>query len=340
MESLNLFKVLTPEIVDIIELRYGLLKSVYYNQPIGRRALSEKLNVQERTIRNEANILKEQGLLKIESSGMSVTEEGEKILSELGSLYGELKGIPGLEKKLREKLDIRSVSIVPGSVSSLDNLNIELGKETSKQIKSSLTGEDILGITGGTTMASVSEECIQENKKRNIVVVPARGGLGKDIYTQSNSIAVKLAEKLGGSYRLLYVPDGLSEEALKHMVENGEIKETLELIEKMNILVFGIGRADTMARRRNLTSDKINFLEETGAVAEAFGHYFDINGNEVWEYKTIGLSLDKFRNIDVAIAVAGGEDKAEAIIAVSSLNKNMQLVTDELAANKILEILD
>lgn len=340
MKSLNLFKVLTPEIVDIIELRYSLLRSVNYNQPIGRRALSEKLNVQERTIRNEANILKEQGLLKIESSGMSITEEGINILNELGLLYGELKGIPALEKALVEKLGIKNVKIVPGNLSGGESSNVELGKETSKLIKTSLTGNDILGITGGTTMASVARECIQENKKRDVVVVPARGGLGKDIYTQSNSIAVNLAEKLGGTYRLLYVPDGLSEEALKHMVANGEIKETLELIEKMNILVFGIGRADTMANRRSLTDEQMRYLEEKGAVAESFGHYFDISGKEVWEYRTIGLSLDKFRNIDVAIGVAGGEEKAESIIAASSLNKNMQLVTDELAANRILEILD
>lgn len=340
MNSLNLFKVLTPEIVDIIELRYSLLKAIHYCEPIGRRALSEKLDIQERTIRNEANILKEQGLIKIESTGMSITDSGLEILNELGEVYAELKGIIGLEDLLKLRLGIKNVKIVPGNADNSDICLTELSKAASKLIKSALKDDDILGITGGTTMASVAKECIPDNKLRNITIVPARGGLGKNIYTQSNSIAVNLAEKLGGNYRLLYVPDGLSEEALIHMIENGEIKETLSLIEKMNILVFGIGRADTMARRRNLSEERIDLLESKGAVAEAFGHYFDIEGNEIWEYRTIGLSLEKFRNIDTAIAVAGGEEKAEAIIAVSSLNKNIELVTDELAAKRILEILD
>ncbi len=68
-------------------------------------------------------------------------------------------------------------------------------------------------------MATVAEETILDNKSRDIIVIPARGGLGRDVNTQSNSIAAKLAEKLGGAYRLLYVPDGLEEEALEIMLK-------------------------------------------------------------------------------------------------------------------------
>ncbi len=67
------------------------------------------------------------------------------------------------------------------------------------------------------------------------------------------------------------------------------------MINNMNTLIFGIGRADTMAQRRNLSIEKIQRLLSEGAVAEAFGHYFDIKGKEIWEYKTIGLSLDKYK---------------------------------------------
>src|SRR5690606_5331766 len=118
-----------------------------------------------------------------------------------------------------------------------------------------------------------------------------RGGLGTDIYTQSNSIAAKIGQALGASYKLLYIPDSLGEEALKLALGNEEIKESLNLINNMGLLIFGIGRADTMAKRRALSEDRFNELMNDGAVAEAFGHYFDIKGKDIWEYKTVGLSL-------------------------------------------------
>lgn len=340
IDSLNLIKLLAPEMLDLLELRYSILRSISYNGPIGRRSLAEKLKIQERTVRNEANLLKKQGLLNIELMGMSITGLGSQLLEELHPLYMDLKGIPELEELVRARLNIKDVKIVAGDFGKDSTVLKEMGKLGSEVLKKSIKKDSILGITGGTTMYSVSEECIRDNKKRDIIVVPARGGLGKDIYTQSNSLAVNLAEKLGGSYRLLYVVDGLEEEALKYMMKNEEIKETLDLIENMDTLIFGIGRADEMAKRRNLSDDRIYSLLEEGAVAESFGHFFDIEGNELWEYKTIGMSLDKYKKIDNAIAVAGGVEKAEAIIAVSTLNKNMQLITDELTARKILKIKD
>ncbi len=95
-----------------------------------------------------------------------------------------------------------------------------------------------------------------------------------------------------------------------------------------------------MAERRNLSKEKIEWLHEKGAVAEAFGHYFDIDGNQLWEYKTIGLSLEKFKSLKEAIAVAGEEEKAEAIIAIAKIKPDITLITDELAARKILSIIN
>ncbi len=108
----------------------------------------------------------------------------------------------------------------------------------------------------------------------------------------------------------------------------------MELIDNMNILVFGIGRADIMAERRSLPREIIKDIIHRGAVAEAFGHYFDIEGKEIWESQTVGISLDTFQRIDNVIGVAGGEGKAEAIIAITSLRENMTIITDEGAAKK------
>lgn len=338
MEFLSLLKRISPEIVDKIESRYLILRTIAYNQPIGRRLLSTKLNIKERAIRDEVNFLKEQGLLNIEIMGMYITEDGHSILEKLEDLYIELKGIPLLEKELQKVLNVKKVIISPGNAMNNELVLKDMGKITSKELKNIIKDGNIIGITGGNTMAAVAEEMVGDNKERQVLIIPARGGLGLEVETQANSIAALLGQKLNGKYRLLYVPDSLESEALDIVLKNPEIRESIECINNMDTIVFGMGRADVMATRRNLSQEKIGDIINKGAVSEAFGHYFDINGKEIWEYKTIGLSLDKYKNLKNVIGVAGGEDKAEVIISIATLRNDITIITDEEAARKILEI--
>lgn len=338
MNLIEVQKKIIPEILDMLEIRYNILRNIYYNQPIGRRGLSQKLNMGERTIRTEVNILKERGLLNIESMGMYVTEDGKKIIKDLKGVMREFKGISNLERRLKQVLNVENIIIVPGN-SDDDSLALkDMGKTTSIYLKKVISKNSIIGVTGGTTMAQIAEEMPLGKIADNILVTPARGGLGRDVETQSNNIAAKLAKKLEASYRLLHIPDNIDKITLEAVLKIPEVKEVIELIDSMNILIFGIGRADTMARRRQLPISQIKRLTEEGAVGEAFGHYFDIKGNDIWKSITVGLTLDGFQKIDKAIGVAGGENKAEAIMAVASLRKDITIITDEGAAKKIIKI--
>ena len=338
MKDIELIKKIVPEISEIIQKRHMILKFISYNHPVGRRTLATKLSLKERNVRDEVEVLRAQSLLEVDNMGMNITSEGKKCLEGLDEIYIYLKGIPKLEEELKQKLKIKKVIIIPGNSLDNDILTKEMGNITFKKLKQNLKPGDVIGITGGSTMAKVAEESLWDKKERDVTVIPARGGLGKDLNTQSNSIAARLSEGLGGSYRLLYIPDNLEKEALEYILKNEEVNESINLIENMDTLVFGIGRADTMARRRNLSQENIDFLLDKGSVAEAFGHFFNIKGEEIWEYRTIGLSLKRFKKIENLIGVAGGEEKAEAIIAISSLNNNMVLVTDESCAKRILKI--
>ncbi len=334
----DIIRHIAPEVLETVERRYLILRTVLYNQPIGRRALASELDIGERVVRNEINILKDQGLLNVENMGMNVTDLGKNLLHELNHIYKDFKGMLEMQKDLEKFLGIKQAIIVPGNSSENETVIKEMGRVASNIIKSQLHPKDIIGITGGNTMAYVAEEMTFSQNNNDILVIPARGGLGEEIETQANAIAAKIGKKLGASYRLLNVPDTLEAEALDIIVKNDEIRSSIDLINRINLLVFGIGRADTMASRRNLPQERIDSILNMGAVAEAFGHYFDIKGKEIWEYKTIGLSLERFKNISSVIGVAGGSEKAEAIMAVTSLRKDIIIVTDESAAKKILKL--
>ncbi|MBM7614363.1 sugar-binding transcriptional regulator [Alkaliphilus hydrothermalis] len=336
-DIINIQKKIIPEAFATFEKRYDILRNIYILQPIGRRALANRLSIGERIVRGEMEFLKEQGLIDVNPAGMMITHEGLVLMDQLKEIIYHLRGISGLQEQLKKKLQINSVYIVPGNIENDKYVLRDLSKTTSRILEGSLVENSIVGVTGGSTMAEVANEMTQQSKKRGIVVVPARGGLGKKVESQANTIAAVMANKLNGSYQLLHASDTMSQEAIESILQDPEIKKITDLIKQVNILVFGIGRSDKMAERRELSQEIIELLQSRRAVAEAFGHYFNRDGEIVHEMKTVGINLEDFCKVPTTIGVAGGPKKAEAIVAISKIKKDLILVTDEGATREILE---
>lgn len=339
---LKLQKKILPEMLELLEKRYRILRNIYYNQPIGRRGLANNLAIGERIVRTEVNLLKKQGLIDIKTMGMNVTEEGKIIIEQLKDFIHSLKDIAGLEEAVKEKLKVKKVIVAPGDL-DIDEMIFKdvcrTGANCLRDVIASKANERyIIGVTGGTTMAELAQEMKCCRKENDVMVLPVRGGIGKNLETQSNNIAAKLADKINGTYKLLHLPDNIGKEALKTLLKIDEIKEMDELTKQIDVLVFGIGRADDMAKRRKLDQETLSYLENSKAVAEAFGYYFDINGEIKMESNTFGLGLDEFKKIPEVIGVACGAKKAESIVAIATLRNDMTIVTDEGTARRILEI--
>ncbi|SNT13373.1 central glycolytic genes regulator [Anaerovirgula multivorans] len=334
---IELQKKIVPEVLIILEKRYNILRNIYAMQPIGRRGLSNKLSIGERIVRTEVEILKDQGLIEVTPYGMTVTPEGENIIDNLQEYIYRLRGIKHLEEQLKKKLDIHEVKIVSGNFEEDEYVLTDIGKATASYIENIIDDSSIIGITGGTTMAAVAKGITRASKNNNIVVVPARGGIGKDVENQSNTVAAEMARRLKCQYQLLHASDTLGQQALESILQDPEIKKVTNIIKSVNLLIFGIGRADKMAQRREMSVEIVEKLKELKAVAEAFGYYFTREGKIVYEMKTVGISFKDFEKISTVIGVAGGANKAEAIVSISKLKKSMILITDEAAALEILE---
>ncbi|WP_194702253.1 sugar-binding transcriptional regulator [Fusibacter ferrireducens] len=331
-----------PEMDELLPLRFNLLNTVKFNQPIGRRILSTTMGYTERVVRRECDILKDNHLIDYYPDGMRITQKGEDVLASLTDIFYQVNGINELEVEISEKLKIKKVIV--GSVGLHDahvSLN-EIGYEAAKYLSTLINSKSIIGLTGGSSIEKVitgyKAEWTQFDHN-DIMVVPARGGLGNKNEYQANTLAEILSNKLGAKYQMLYTQDNLSKATIEELKNEPNIKRILEYIDKLDVLLFGIGRADVMATRRVLDADEIEGILEKGAVAESFGYYFNKDGEIVHEISTIGIDLDKFKALKDVIAVAGGIDKAESIIAISKLNPNLVLVTDEQTAKKINELL-
>jgi central glycolytic genes regulator len=329
-------KKLLPDLLEIMQKRYQILQYIRLMQPIGRRILSTNLGISERVLRSEVQFLKEQNLIEISSAGMSLTIEGNELLKNLEDMMKEVSGLKDLENKIKNMLQIKDVIVVAGDSDLSPWVKKEMGRACIACVKERLTDKSVVAVTGGTTLAAVAEMMTPDLKQSDVLFVPARGGLGEDVKNQANTICARMAEKAMGNYRLLHVPDQLSNEAYQSMIEEPAIKEVLELIKSANIVIHGIGDAITMAKRRKTAPEDMKKIQENYAVAEAFGYYFNQEGEVVYKVKTIGIQLEDVKKVDCVIAVAGGASKAKAIKAYMKQAHHSVLITDEGAARELI----
>ncbi|WP_249871259.1 sugar-binding transcriptional regulator [Oceanobacillus saliphilus] len=333
---IDLQKKLVPEILETMTQRYSLLQTVDLYQPIGRRGLAENTKMTERHVRGEVDFLHEQGLIQITSKGMFISNEGKLILEQLTKFIGELSGLHVLEQRIKERVSVEKVIIVPGNSDENEWVKQEMGKVCVTFLKTILKKENTIAVTGGSTMAAVADVMSPLGKDSDLLFVPARGGIGEKVENQASGIVAEMARKAQGSYRMLYVPDPISDSTYETIITEPAIIEILEKIKGSNIVIHGIGDALKMAERRKTAEKVITLLKEKKAASEAFGYYFDQSGNVVHKVKTVGIQLEDLNSVDHVITVAGGKSKGEAIASYFKQGKSDLLITDQGAAEQIL----
>jgi central glycolytic genes regulator len=337
----NVQKKLLPDMLEVMTKRYHILQSIRLMGPVGRRNLAASLGHTERVLRKEVEFLDKQELISTTVQGMMITPEGEKLIEKLEEIVKEVSGLTALEQSLVRKLPISKAIVVPGDSDSTEWVKNEMGRAAVSRLHQELERENVIAVAGGTTLAAVAEMMKPSRKGERLLFVPARGGLGEQVENQANSISAKMARKADGDYRLLHVPDQLSEETYESLIGEPGVKEVLQKIKASSIVIHGIGEAKPMAIRRKSSPYLLEKIDKEKAVAEAFGYYFDKKGHVIHKVKTIGLQLEEIKTKKHVITVAGGSSKAEAIAAFfSKTSTGSVLVTDEGAAKGLTQKID
>ena len=331
---------IVPELIDSLEKRHDILRTIFFNQPIGRRILADHMCISERIIRNEINFLKSQNLIEVNALGMFITKDGQEIVNQLKGFIHEIKGLSKIEKFIENHLKLKQVIVVPGDVDIDKSVLKEVGRAASSYAMDIIEDNNIIALTGGSTVKEVVDSFPKNNKYKNVLVVPARGGMARNVEIQANTLVSRLADKIGGNYELLHVPDNLSNAALETILNEKNIISIIENIRNAEILIYGIGIAKDMAIKRGIPEKEIIELEKLGAVGEAFGQYYNELGKVVYSTPAIMVKNEDVKNSKILIAVAAGENKARAIIATEINRSSTVLIIDQAAAIEIINILE
>ncbi|WP_143216253.1 sugar-binding transcriptional regulator [Ferroacidibacillus organovorans] len=337
IDSLLVSQRLVPELTEKVRTRYRVLKRIELHQPVGRRTLAHVLGVSERVLRADVEVFKEQGLIEVGPLGMAITETGVDVLQALDPIMKTLDGRAEMELSLAERLGIARVVVVSGDSEQSEDVTRDVGQAAAHVLRTFLHPPCTVAVTGGSSLAMLAELMPQATTPQDVEVVPARGGLGERHELLANTIASQLAARLSGRYRMFHVPESLSRATAERLAQEPTIAEMIDRIRSANLVVHGIGDALTMATRRGLDEETVAHLALRGAVAEAFGYFFDAEGHIVHMMNTVGLKLEDLSGDKMVIGVAGGRAKGPAIEAVAHAYRMDALVTDEGAARAILK---
>jgi central glycolytic genes regulator len=340
LDEMKMIEAVAPDIIDVLQERYKILRNIYWMQPIGRRSLAESMGMTERVLRTETDLLKNLQLIHASKSGMSLTKKGEEVYQNLENFMDQLLGMHQTEKKLADYFGNQRCIVTSGNSEDQSKVAEAFGDALDETLDLLLPeGNNIIAVMGGTTMAAAAEQLTNlETNKRHNLFVPARGGIGEAVTVQANSVSAKMAAKANGDHRALYVPEQLSLATYNSLLSEPSIQEVLNLISQANCVIHSIGRALHMAARRKMSENELIMLKQANAVAESFGYFFNENGEVVYKVPRIGIELKDLTQVPIIIAIAGGKSKAKAIRAyMKNAPKQTWLITDEAAANEILK---
>lgn len=335
--TVKLLTNLAPELMDGIVARAMALERISVLQPVGRRALAQRMRMPEREARVLTDALRAGGWIEVSAAGHGSDRQGLRYAGQhsgnraraAGAVVdggGALTASEGGERAHRA-----------GDADQSPDVLGEVGRVAGTRLRKLLSDGMILAVNGGTTVQQVAEH-IPRGTPMNITVLPARGGLGQSAETQASTLAETIASKLGGHTGRCIAGFAFAGRAAR-AVQDGRNPRAAGSDSEGGRASVRHCRADDMAVNRLMPHARIEELVAEGATAEVLGYCFDAQGRLLASASGLGLPVDAIERIPTVFAVAAGARKAEAILAATRHHRHDYLVTDEGAAARIITLL-
>jgi len=125
-------------------------------------------------------------------------------------------------------------------------------------------------------------------------------------------------------------------------MSDSNIRKVVDQWARLDAAVVGIGSLvppSTLLEEGGFSAEDLDSLREAGVVGDMCMSFFNIDGEHVstpLEARMIGVSLAQLRSIECVVAIAGGVNKACAILGALRTGVVDVLVTDDVAARKVL----
>ncbi len=181
---------------------------------------------------------------------------------------------------------------------------------------------------------------------RQVTVVQLNGSLDRTTYsTRAEYIVDRIAEAFGGRAMTLAAPLMVDRpDIIASLFSDSRIAAALDVARKANFVMFGVGDVSEQSSLFKTGYMDRRLLRKLrpgarGAVGDICGRFFDAQGHvysQELDGRTLAVELEALRSKELAVAIAGGLRKVEAILGMLHGRLCNVLITDEQTAEALL----
>ncbi|MEN3186634.1 MAG: sugar-binding domain-containing protein [Atribacterota bacterium] len=306
------------------DLQIGIVSILYFEKGLSQQEIASRLGISKMTVSRILQRAKDAGVVEIRIQ--KPFECNEK-----------------LEKSIQEKFAVPEVHVVVQKDLQEESASF-LGRFWAFQMNLGFSKGQILGVGVGRTIAEVVHHLLPM-KVEGVEVVQLLGGLTDVTRENPFSIVQELCRKLKakGTYlaSLATVESKSWRDHLLYQTSNGI--ELYKKWTKCKEALFGFGAIDggTLLGSHLVTEEEMEEIRAKGGVGDVLGHVFDGNGHFIHtrlEERLVSIPVDILFKVQKRIAIGGGLFKARALCGLLRTGVVTALVTDEVCAQRILEI--
>ena len=175
------------------------------------------------------------------------------------SINRPIEKLPELSEEIRKVFNLRDVVVVAAGETYSDSLR-NVAKAAAELLMSIIEPGCTIGITFGQTLYH-TVQALEESPVEGVEIVQMVGALGGgDSQIDGPEIALRMAERLHGTYRYVHAPAVVeSKEVRDGLMKLPQIRETMNRAANACIMLQGIGSL----------ADEMSSLERAGYISPA-----------------------------------------------------------------------
>lgn len=257
----------------------------------------------------------------------------------------DFETVPELSDQIRSVFGLLDTIVVPSAGSEEKNLE-SVGAAAADLLLSIVSDGMSIGVTWGETLYHVVN-AIDDVPLEDINVVQMTGALGNegDPEIDGPKLAIKLAERFGGSYTLVPAPAIVETPELRDtLINEPSVRTALKHAKSADIMVQGVGALSGgksgLESAGYLNASTRKKVKSKGAVGHVVARMIDADGVELKEFgqRVISIPLDAMRDAKWSIGIIATPIKVEAMIAAIKGGYFNAIVVDEDSAKEMLQL--
>lgn len=253
-----------------------------------------------------------------------------------------------IEKRLLALSGLQDAVVVPKLTADTASTLQTIGSEGADYLLRHLRDGDIICMGGGRTVEALVQ-VIQPERRYDVQIVPAIGGVQGMHHTNLNYLVAELAYKLGGRAYQLHAPAFVdSPEEREAVLGLRQVGDILALARQARIALVGIGAVTPISSSyfqfTSLdTTDMTEIVEREHGVGEILAHIYTADGQLcATEYarRVVALSLAELKSIPITIGLAATDSKVLPVYGMLQGRFLNRLIAAEEVAKPVLEKLE